>query len=100
MALYERETIINFNEDEAEARVYTFNVALQNSLRKLAEARPEECRLDPDERLTVGGAAAFIVPKKWVKVRPPRQDNLTDEQRNERREHMRAFRARQLGQAD
>lgn len=88
MALYERETIINFNEDEAEARVYTFNVALQNSLRKLAEVRPEECRLDPDERLTVGGAAAFIVPKKWVKVRPPRQVNYSEEQIAAFRERM------------
>lgn len=79
----EQETIVNFNEEEAEARVYTFNKSLQNRLQKLTAERPDECRLDPDQRLTENGAAAFIVPKRWVKVAPPRTRNLTDEQKAE-----------------
>ena len=79
----EQETIVNFNEEEAEARVYTFNKSLQNRLQKLTAERPDECRPDPDQRLTGNGAAAFIVPKRWVKVAPPRTRNLTDEQKAE-----------------
>ncbi len=79
----EQETIVNFNEEEAEARVYTFNKSLQNRLQKLTAERPDECRPDPDQRLTENGAAAFIVPKRWVKVAPPRTRNLTDEQKAE-----------------
>ena len=79
----EQETIINFNEEEPSARIYTFNRSLQTKLRKLAADRPDECQLDPDQRLTGNGAAAFIVPKRWVKVAPPRTRNLTDEQKAE-----------------
>lgn len=42
---YERETIINFNEGEDTASVYTHNKALRRRLEQLAQERPEECRL-------------------------------------------------------
>lgn len=93
----EQETIVNFNEEEAEARVYTFNKSLQTRLQKLTVERPDECRLDPDQRLTGNGAAAFIVPKRWVKVAPPRKVTMTEEQAVASRERMRALRAQQLG---
>lgn len=79
----EQETVINFNEEEPSARIYTFNRALQTKLQRLASDHPEDCQLDPDQRLTGNGAAAFIVPKRWVKVAPPRTRNLTDEQKAE-----------------
>nr|MBQ4456586.1 hypothetical protein [Clostridia bacterium] len=90
---YEQETIINFNEEESTAQVYTFNRSLQTKLRKLSEERPEECRIDPDERRTCGGAAAaYIVPKSWVKVAPPRKVTMTEEQVEAARERMREAR--------
>lgn len=93
----EQETVINFNEEETEARVYTFNRSLQTKLQKLTAERPDECRLDPDQRLTGNGATAFIVPKRWVKVVPPRKVTMTEEQAIASRERMRALRAQQLG---
>ena len=84
----EQETIVNFNEEEKIARVYTFNRALQNKLARLAADRPDECLVDPDDRLSVDGAGAFIVPKKWIKVAPPRKSVMTEEQKDVLRNRM------------
>ena len=84
----EQETIINFNEEEPSARIYTFNRSLQTKLRKLAADRLDECQLDPDQRLTGNGAAAFIVPKTWIKVRPPKAVNMTEDQKQALRARM------------
>ena len=70
LSLYERETIINYNEADSTASVYTHNKALRRTLDKLAKERPEDCRVD---RVSHDGAAAdFTIPKLWVKIRPPR----------------------------
>lgn len=77
LTLYEQETIILFNEAEKTASVYTHNRAFLRKLEKLAEDRPDDCRLkrkDPENR-----AAEYIVPKKWIKINAPRC--LTDEQK-------------------
>lgn len=97
LSRYEQETIITFNEEESTAQVYTFNRSLQSKLRKLSEERPEECRLDPEDRKTDNGSAAFIVPKCWIKVSPPRTVTRSEEQIEAMRERMRAMRAAQLG---
>ena len=66
----ERETIINYNEAEQTASVYTHNRALRRALDKLAQERPEDCRVD---RVSHDGAATdYAIPKAWVKIRPPR----------------------------
>lgn len=72
----ERETIITYNEAEPVASVYTMNGALIRKLEGLVESRPGEARrvkTYPD------GAQEYEVPKKWVRVQPPRV--LTDEQK-------------------
>ena len=45
MARYEQETIINFNEEEKTAGIYTHNKILRQKLAVLARDRPEDCRL-------------------------------------------------------
>lgn len=70
LSLYERETIINYNEGEPTASVYTHNRALRRTLDKLAQERPEDCRVDKESH--EGAAADYIIPKAWVKIRPPR----------------------------
>ena len=89
----EMETIVNFNDAEPVASVYTLNKALQNRLAKLAAERPEECIADPDARLSDGMAVSYIVPKKWIKVSPPREVVLSEEQKQRYRERMKAVRA-------
>lgn len=73
---YERETIINFNEAEKTASVYTYNRKLQNKLNKLVGVNPDISVHRQDEE-----SITYIVPKKWIKVSPPRQVNYTDEQK-------------------
>lgn len=81
LSLYEQETIINFNEADSTASVYTHNRALIRKLDKLAEERPGDCHREKTSH--DGKAVDYIVPKAWVKIRPKRV--LTDEQKEERR---------------
>ncbi len=64
----EKESIVLFNEAETDAEVYTYNPALQRRLLTLCETHPEQAR----KIETSGGALAFKIPKKWIKVVPPR----------------------------
>ena len=75
----EQETIINYNEEEKTASIYTHNRALRRKLDRLAQERPEDCRPGPTAH--GGQAAEYIVPKAWVKVNPPRR--LTEAQREQ-----------------
>ncbi len=79
---YEQETIINYNEEERTASIYTHNRALIRKLDKLAQERPGDCHREKTTH--EGQAAEYIVPKAWIKVTPPR--SLTPEQKERRRE--------------
>jgi len=70
MARYEQETIINFNEEEKTAGIYTHNKALRQKLAALARDRPEDCRLVKASRS--GRAVDYTIPKSWIKIVPPR----------------------------
>lgn len=72
----EQETIINYNEAEATANIYTHNGALIRKLDALADQRPEEAKRG---RSFPDGGREFTVPKRWVKVNASRI--LTEEQR-------------------
>ena len=65
----EKETLICFNEAERTASVYTYNPALKTQLSEL-------CRLYPEQVSQIAangwGAVTFELPKKWLKVVPPR----------------------------
>ena len=84
---YERETIINFNEAEPTASVYTCNRRLQNKLNKLVGANPNISVYREDEE-----SVTYQVPKNWIKVSPPRQVNYTDEQKAAMAERLAAAR--------
>lgn len=68
----ERETIINFNEAEETANVYTYN---QKLIHKLEAIDRPECVLKRKGDMW----AEYDVPKTWVKITPPRV--YTEEQR-------------------
>lgn len=74
----EQETIILYNEDELTASVYTYSPKMKKSLAALQEERPQEVKL---ERQDTTGAVSYLIPKKWVKLRPNRI--LTEEQRRD-----------------
>lgn len=65
----EKETVINFNEAECTASVYTHNEALKRQLLELCQTRPEQVR---QTAANGWGGLTFELPKKWLKVSPPR----------------------------
>ena len=71
LTLQEQETVILFNEAEKTAGVYTHNRPFLRKLEKLAQDRPDECRLKRNDRAS--RAAEYIVPKRWIKINAPRQ---------------------------
>ena len=88
----EQETIILFNEGEAAASVYTHNAALQRLLLELCETRPAQARQVEDNRR---GGLTFEIPKKWVKIGPPRalseaQKRVLEEMNQRNRERKQA----------
>ena len=89
---WERETILTFNDAEKRASYYTCNKARMAQLKKLAKEYPDAVKITRDEDWCVEAD----LPKKWVKVKPPRK--LTEEQYAElvRRGRELAERQRQL----
>lgn len=80
---YEQETIINYNNEEKTASIFTYDKSLIRKLdKRLAEM--------PDMKLIRRGEdfAEYSLPKKWIKVAFPRQ--YSDEQRAEMAERMKA----------
>lgn len=66
----EKETVINFNEAERTASVYTHNEALKRQLLELCQTHPEQVR---QTAANGWGGLTFELPKKWLKVSPPRK---------------------------
>ncbi|PWL85904.1 MAG: hypothetical protein DBY17_08010 [Oscillospiraceae bacterium] len=87
----EKETIINYNEAEATANIYTHNGALIRKLEALAGQRPEEAKRG---RSFPDGGREYVIPKRWVKVNAG--PILTEEERERRRERAKATRKAQL----
>lgn len=88
LTLEEKETIILFNEKDKEAEIFTYNRALITNLKKFAKERPEEVQLKKNNG---EGGLTFIVPKAWLNVRPPRKLNLSEEEREKRRNVMKVI---------
>lgn len=66
----EKETLFNFNEAESMASVYTCNEALKRQLLELCRSHPDQvCQTAAN----ADGGLTFELPKKWLKVSPPRK---------------------------
>lgn len=80
---YEQETIINFNQEEKTAKIFTYNKGWQNHLEKLG--------IKPHLVNDFGGKG-YVIPKEWVvKPRPKRQlSEETKTKLSERLEKMRS----------
>ena len=66
---YEKESVILFNEAEKTADIYTHNPALKKQLVELAVKYPEQVKQETENRY---GGQMFVIPKKWIRVKPPR----------------------------
>lgn len=82
---FEKETILNFNEGEKTASVYTYNTPMRRRLDQLLKTRPDEISVvRSGEDFT-----EYIVPKKWIKVSPPRR--VSEETKERARVRMNEF---------
>lgn len=70
LSKYEKETIINWNEAENTASIYTFNADLKRRLAEFSRKYPQLCRL---ERSTTEGSVTYVIEKSRLSVRlvPP-----------------------------
>lgn len=70
LSKYEKETIINWNEAENTASIYTFNADLKRRLDEFSRKYPRLCRL---ERSTTEGSVTYMIDKSRLSIRlvPP-----------------------------
>ena len=70
LSKYEKETIINWNEAENLASIYTFNASLKRRLADFSRKYPLLCRL---ESSTTEGSVTYVIEKSRLSVRlvPP-----------------------------
>ena len=74
LSKYEMETIYNYNQEEPLASCYTMDKVLIRRLDELARKHKEITLVRGSD-----GMREYTFPKKWLKVRAPKE--LSDEQR-------------------
>ena len=63
----ERETIVNFNEAEDTAVIYTFNNDLKKRLAAFAKKYPDLCRLESEDKKV--GYQSYVIDKARLSIR-------------------------------
>ena len=66
LSKYEKETIINWNEGETIASIYTFNASLKRRLEDFSRKYPLLCRL---ESSTLEGSVTYVLDKSRLSIR-------------------------------
>lgn len=86
LSKYEKETIINWNEAENLASVYTFNASLKRRLAEFSRKYPLLCRL---ERSTPEGSVTYVLDKSRLSIRlvPPYSEERLAAAREYAKEH-------------
>lgn len=83
LSKYEQETIINFNEEDEFADVYTHNQKLIQKLKKIATEFPDECAYKGKNDV---GGHRFSVSKRLVGIHLPRtkawKENMSQRAKN------------------
>lgn len=86
LSKYEKETIINWNEAENTASIYTFNADLKRRLTEFSRKYPQLCWL---ERSTTEGSVTYVIEKSRLSVRlvPPYSEERLAAAREYAKEH-------------
>jgi len=77
---YERVTTFNFNEEDKEASIYTYNKDLINKLDKYCQEFPKLYKLTNTDKYGKYIAKTYSVPKEMISVRFP--TDLPEKQSN------------------
>ena len=86
---------MNYNDEKKDGTVYTCNAALIRKMDRLTAQYPEDVRLFREDEVS----KSYYVPKRWLKISPPRKTNITDRQREILSERMRAIKQHRLNSA-
>jgi hypothetical protein len=83
---YEKETIINYNEGEQEAVIFTYNVDLKRRLEHFSRRYPALCYMT---RSTVEGSVTYVMDKSRISIRfvPPYSEERKAAARAYAKEH-------------
>ncbi len=86
LSKYEKETIINFNEGEKDATIYTFNAGLKRRLAEFSRCYPSLCYLT---RSTAEGSVTYTIDKSRLSIRfvPPYSEERKAAARKYAKEH-------------
>lgn len=87
LTLEERETVICFNEDSDECWIETCNTYM---LSRCAEAKrrfPNDVTLIKSDKF----GKRYVMPKKFIRLNPPRVSTMTDEQKKAAADRVRAM---------
>lgn len=92
------ETTINYCDPDW-AFVSSDERRWHNAITKLAKDNPNECIIikTPEEN---DGVIYAKFPPKWVRIRPPKQLNLTDEEKQNRAQKLRESRRNRTSDSD
>ena len=79
---YEKETIVNYNQAESTATIYTHDAALKRRLAKYGKQRLDICKADKETR---EGSVSYIIDKSRLSIRllPP----ISEERRKKASEY-------------
>lgn len=78
----EKETIINYNDAESVANIYSCNKNMIEKLLQLEKEYPDKVSITYRSDVSLN----VEIPKEWIKISAPRK--LTDKQRQAARERM------------
>jgi len=81
-----RETIINYNEQDSIASVYTASRNVINRMDRLVSLNIATLHRD------FGDAKEYHIDKSLIKITPKRKSNMTDEQKQAHADRLRAVR--------
>lgn len=84
----EKETVINFNDEDSVAHISSSQDWMKNRLHKLVDKNPDDTKITHEDEYTI----IVEVPKKWISIRPPRK--VSEKQRQEAAERLKAYRER------
>ena len=83
------ENVIEWQRDSQKATITICQKSMINKIRKLAEARPNECQIIAENK---DNSIVAHVPRKWIKISPPKE--VSDEFRQQAGERLNKFKAR------
>ena len=83
------ENVIEFLKDESQATVTFSQGRYISRIKKFAAERPEECKIVAENK---DGTICAHIPVSWIKIAPPREVKLTEEQRQALAERLAAYR--------